>query len=233
MDWFSSIVAPHASNFTVSLAIGSPFFAYFMTSQPLPQFSVVSAGQLQVQRIASCCFPPRAGARRLLDVSQECLWKLPGAQFDVIIKTNQPWKQCPSGLSSGSLRQRHRGLGLYKNEKEKLHSQKVGFSPCSAAWHPSCCRCTNSLPPGAGITCTTLPGLGNELSVFPTPHTVGTSQPGKVWKSGAGVWCVQQTEKCLSLLGESGNATFFSLLPSEALEVVGEMKISRRSLSFD
>lgn len=72
--------------------IGSPFSAYFMTSQPLPQFSVVSAGQLQVQRFASRCLPPRAGALKLLDVSQECLWKLLGAQFDVIIKTHQCWK---------------------------------------------------------------------------------------------------------------------------------------------
>jgi len=111
--------------------IGSPFSAYFMTSQPLPQFSVVSAGQLQVQRFASCCFPPRAGALRLLDVSQECLWKLLGAQFDVIIKTHQPWKPCPSDMSSGAPRQRHQGLGL--TELEGATSQSQRFASVHAA----------------------------------------------------------------------------------------------------
>lgn len=94
-----------------------------MTSQPLPQFSLVSAGQLQVQRFASCWFPPWAGAPRLLDVSQECLWKLLGAQFDVIIKTCQPWKHCPSGLSSGAPRQQHQG----SRELEGATSQTGGL----------------------------------------------------------------------------------------------------------
>lgn len=144
--------------------IGSPFSAYFMTSQPLPQFSLVSAGQLQVQRFASCCFPPRAGAPRLLDVSPECLWKLLGSQFDVIIKTCQPWKHCPSGLSSGAPRQQHQGLG--KRELEGATSQSGGLllpTKHSLASNPlSSCH---SLP-RARITGTTMHGFRMSFKSF-------------------------------------------------------------------